>query len=110
MTFVFTPEQLAPVVTVMAVGWLLIQNVVSPRVMASAVGLNPLVVLFAVFVGSAVAGPLGAVFGVPILAAMASLFSAWLDHVRPEEALPPPAAKIEDALLEVGMEDATSGA
>lgn len=110
VTFVFTPEQLAPVVTVMAVGWLLIQNVVSPRVMASAVGLNPLVVLFAVFVGSAVAGPLGAVFGVPILAAMASLFSAWLDHVRPEEALPPPAAKIEDALLEVGMEDATSGA
>jgi predicted PurR-regulated permease PerM len=105
VTFVFAPDQLVPVVPVMAVGWLLIQNVISPRVMGSAVGLNPLVVLFAVFVGSAVAGPLGAVFGVPILAAMASLFTAWLDHVRPEDALPPPAEKIEDALLEVGAEE-----
>ena len=111
VTFVFAPDQLMPVVVAMAVGWLLIQNVISPRVMGSAVGLNPLVVLFAVFVGSAVAGPLGAVFGVPIVAAMATLFTAWLDHVRPVETLPPPAAKIEDALLEVGPEggDAMAG-
>jgi predicted PurR-regulated permease PerM len=73
--------------------------------MGSAVGLNPLVVLFAVFAGSAIAGPLGAVFGVPIFAAAASLLTAWLDHVRPEEALPPPAEKIEDALLEGGLEE-----
>jgi predicted PurR-regulated permease PerM len=104
VTFVFAPDQLVPVVAVMAVGWLLIQNIISPRVMGSAVGLTPLVVLFAVFVGSAVAGPLGAVFGVPVIAAMASLFTAWLDHVRPEGELPPPAEKIEDALLEVGRE------
>jgi predicted PurR-regulated permease PerM len=88
----------------MLVGWLFIQQIISPRVMASAVGLNPLVVLFAVFVGSAVAGPLGAVFGVPIVAAMASLFAAWLDHVRPEEALVAPVERIEDAMLEVGPE------
>jgi predicted PurR-regulated permease PerM len=100
VTFVFAPHQMVPVVIVMGVGWLLIQNVISPRVMGSAVGLNPLVVLFAVFVGSAIAGPLGAVFGVPIFAAVASLLTAWLDHVRPEEALPPPAEKIEDALIE----------
>jgi predicted PurR-regulated permease PerM len=100
VTFVFAPHQMVPVVIVMGVGWLLIQNVISPRVMGSAVGLNPLVVLFAVFVGSAIAGPLGAVFGVPIFAAAASLLTAWLDHVRPEEALPPPAEKIEDALIE----------
>jgi predicted PurR-regulated permease PerM len=95
---------MVPVVIVMAVGWLLIQNVISPRVMGSAVGLNPLVVLFAVFAGSAIAGPLGAVFGVPILAAAASLLTAWLDHVRPEEALPPPPEKIEDALAESSLE------
>jgi predicted PurR-regulated permease PerM len=105
VTFVFAPDQMVPVVIVMAVGWLLIQNVISPRVMGSAVGLNPLVVLFAVFAGSAIAGPLGAVFGVPIFAAAASLLTAWLDHVRPEEALPPPAEKIEDALLEGGLEE-----
>jgi predicted PurR-regulated permease PerM len=111
VTFVFAPDQLVPVVAVMAVGWLLVQNVISPRVKGSAVGLNPLVVLFAVFVGSAVAGPLGAVFGVPIVAAVASLFTAWLDHVRPAEALPPPAVKIEDALLDVSPEagDARTG-
>jgi predicted PurR-regulated permease PerM len=111
VTFVFMPDQLVLVVAIMLVGWLFIQQVISPRVMGAAVGLNPLVVLFAVFVGSAVAGPLGAVFGVPIVAAMASLFTAWLDHVRPVDALPPPPAKIEDALLEVSPEggDARAG-
>jgi len=104
VTFVFTPDQLMLVLAIMLVGWLFIQQIISPRVMASAVGLNPLVVLFAVFVGSAVAGPLGAVFGVPIVAAMASLFAAWLDHVRPEEALVAPVERIEDAMLEVGPE------
>jgi predicted PurR-regulated permease PerM len=104
VAFVFAPDQLVLVVATMLVGWLFIQQVISPRVMAAAVGLNPLVVLFAVFVGSAVAGPLGAVFGVPIVAAMASLFTAWLDHVRPAEALPPPAANIEDALHEARTE------
>jgi predicted PurR-regulated permease PerM len=104
VTFVFAPDQLVLVLAVMLVGWLFIQQIISPRVMGSAVGLNPLVVLFAVFVGSAVAGPLGAVFGVPIVAAVASLFTAWLDHVRPEQALPPPAENIEAALLEARPE------
>ena len=111
VTFVFAPNQLVPVVAVMAVGWLLIQNVISPRVMGSAVGLNPLVVLFAVFVGSAIAGPLGAVFGVPILAAVASLFTAWLDHVRPAEALPPPLEGIEEGVVELASrEEGLTGA
>jgi hypothetical protein len=79
----------------MATGWLVMQNIVSPRVMGTAVGLNPLVVLAAVFLGGAVAGPLGAVFGVPILAAIVTVFVAWLDHVHPEDALPPPAEDID---------------
>ena len=104
VTFVFVPDQMVMVAATMLVGWLFIQQVISPRVTGSAVGLNPLVVLFAVFVGSAVAGPLGAVFGVPIVAAIASLFTVWLDHVRPADALPPPAENIEDALRDVGAE------
>jgi predicted PurR-regulated permease PerM len=95
VTFVFRPEQLLPVAVAMAIGWLLMQNVIAPRVMGSAVGLNPLVVLAAVFIGGAVAGPLGAVFGVPIIAALASVFSAWLDHVHPEDELPPAAASVD---------------
>ena len=78
----------------MAVGWLIMQNIVAPRVMGSAVGLNPMIVLAAVFLGGAIAGPLGAVFGVPILAAIVTVFVAWLDHIHPEDALPPPAEDI----------------
>lgn len=88
--FVFTPDQVVPIIVIMAAGLLIVQNIVSPRVLGSAVGLNPLVVLAAVFIGGALAGPLGAVFGVPVLAALASLFVAWLDHVRPASAIPPP--------------------
>jgi predicted PurR-regulated permease PerM len=95
VAFVFAPDQLLPVVAIMAVGWLLMQNVLAPRVMGSAVGLNPLLVLAAVFLGGAIAGPLGAVFGAPVLAALGSVFVAWLDHVRPEGSLPPPAEGIE---------------
>jgi hypothetical protein len=71
VTFVFAPDQLIAVVAIMAAGWLLMQNVL------------------------AIAGPPGAVFGVPILAALASVFVAWLDHVHPEGALPPPPDEIE---------------
>ena len=94
VTFVFVPDQLLPIVAIMAAGWLIMQNIVAPRVMGSAVGLNPMVVLAAVFLGGAIAGPLGAVFGVPILAAIVTVFVAWLDHIHPEDALPPPAEDI----------------
>jgi predicted PurR-regulated permease PerM len=95
VTFVFVPDQIVPVIVIMAVGWLVMQNIISPRVMGTAVGLNPLVVLAAVFLGGAIAGPLGAVFGVPILAAIVTVFVAWLDHIHPEDELPPPAADID---------------
>jgi predicted PurR-regulated permease PerM len=71
------------VIALVLVGWLVVQNVVSPRVLGSAVGLDPLVVLAAVLIGGAVAGPLGAVFGVPVVAAIASLLGVWLDVARP---------------------------
>jgi predicted PurR-regulated permease PerM len=109
VTFAFAPDVILPVVVIMALGWLLLQNVVSPRVMGSAVGLNPLVVLAAVFIGGALAGPLGAVFGVPVLAALASVFVAWLDHVRPASQVPPPVADAGDAGPPVPARGAMSG-
>jgi predicted PurR-regulated permease PerM len=87
-SIMFRPEVLLPVAAIMLLGWLMLQNVVSPRVLGSSVGLNPLVVLAAVFIGGAVAGPLGAVFGVPAVAAIASVFTAWLDVVRPARRVP----------------------
>jgi predicted PurR-regulated permease PerM len=82
-TLVFAPDALVPVTVVLVVGLLVIQNVISPRVLGSAVGMNPILVLAAVFVGAQVAGALGGVFGVPVAAVGATLFNAWLDQVRP---------------------------
>ncbi len=83
---VFAPTSLVPVTICLVVGLLVIQNVISPRVLGSAVGMNPILVLAAVFVGAQVAGALGGVFGVPVLAVFVTLFNAWLDQVRPPAA------------------------
>lgn len=90
MTLAFRPDLLLPVLLVMLAGWMVLQNLVAPRVLGSAVGLHPLAVLAAVFIGGALAGPLGAVFGVPVAAAVGAVFLAWLDVVRPARRMPPP--------------------
>lgn len=84
---VFAPTSLLPVTICLVVGLLVIQNIISPRVLGSAVGMNPILVLAAVFVGAQVAGALGGVFGVPVLAVFVTLFNAWLDQVRPPAAI-----------------------
>jgi predicted PurR-regulated permease PerM len=84
---VFAPTTLVPVTICLVIGLLVIQNVISPRVLGSAVGMNPILVLAAVFVGAQVAGALGGVFGVPVLAVFVTLFNAWLDQVRPPAAI-----------------------
>jgi predicted PurR-regulated permease PerM len=89
-TLAFRPDVLLPVLAVMLAGWLLLQNLVAPRVLGSAVGLHPLAVLAAVLIGGALAGPLGAVFGVPVAAALAAVFLAWLDVIRPASSVPVP--------------------
>lgn len=84
ITAVFQPSLIVPVTVTFVILLLIVQNVVSPRVMANAVGLNPVLVLAAVFIGSQVAGVFGAMFGVPVLAVLVSLFEPWLDEARPE--------------------------
>jgi BMFP domain-containing protein YqiC len=84
---VFAPTTLVPVTICLVVGLLVIQNIISPRVLGSAVGMNPILVLAAVFVGAQVAGAIGGVFGVPVLAVLVTLFNAWLDQVRPPAAI-----------------------
>jgi predicted PurR-regulated permease PerM len=84
ITAVFEPSVIGPVTITFVILLLIVQNVVSPRVMANTVGLNPVLVLAAVFIGSQVAGVFGAMFGVPVLAVLISLFETWLDEARPE--------------------------
>jgi predicted PurR-regulated permease PerM len=83
ITVVFEPQVIVPVTLIFVVVLLIVQNLVTPRVMGNAVGLNPILVLAAVFIGAQVAGAFGAIFGVPVLAVGASLFDTWLDKVRP---------------------------
>ncbi|HEX5466998.1 MAG TPA: AI-2E family transporter [Candidatus Limnocylindrales bacterium] len=68
------PAVLLPVVIVMAAGWLVIMNLVQPRLMAEAVGIHPVVVLASVIVGAKIAGIAGAIFSVPVAAVISSFF------------------------------------
>ena len=83
ITAVFQPSVIIPVTVIFVILLFIVQNVVSPRVMANTVGLNPVIVLAAVFIGSQVAGVFGAMFGVPVLAVLISLFETWLAEARP---------------------------
>ena len=74
------PGAVVPALVVMAAGWLIVMNVVQPRLMAGAVGIHPLVVLASVIVGGKLAGIPGAIFGIPIAAVVSSFFFYYLNR------------------------------
>ncbi|MGO9180481.1 MAG: AI-2E family transporter [Candidatus Limnocylindrales bacterium] len=74
------PASVVPTLIVMAAGWLVVMNVVQPRLMADTVGIHPLVVLGSVIVGSKVAGVAGAIFGIPVAAVISSFFFYYLNR------------------------------
>ncbi len=74
------PSAVVPALIVMAVGWLIVMNVVQPRLMAGAVGIHPLVVLGSVIVGGKLAGVAGAIFGIPVAAVVSSFFFYYLNR------------------------------
>ncbi len=59
------PDALIPIVVIMAVGWFVTMNIVQPRVMASSVGIHPVVVLVSVLIGLRLYGVVGAIFADP---------------------------------------------
>ena len=76
------PDALLGTTIVMAVGWLLVMNVVQPRIMAQSLQIHPIVVLGSVLVGAKVAGVAGAIFGIPIAAVLAAFFFHYLERTR----------------------------
>ena len=62
----------------MGVGWLIVMNVLQPRLMQEAVGIHPIVVLGSVLIGSKIAGITGAIFGIPIAAVLSAFFFHFL--------------------------------
>lgn len=78
VAFFFQPAATVPVLVIMGVGWLIVMNVLQPRLMEEAVGIHPIVVLGSVLVGSKIAGITGAIFGIPIAAVLSAFFFHYL--------------------------------
>ncbi len=68
------PEATLGTVVVMAAGWLVVMNVLQPRLMAQALRIHPIIVLGSVLVGGKIAGISGAIFGIPIAAVLSAFF------------------------------------
>ncbi len=76
------PNAVVPVLIVMGIAWFVTMNILSPRLMAGAVGIHPIVVLGSVVVGSKLAGIVGAIFGIPIAAVASAFFFHWFGRSR----------------------------
>jgi predicted PurR-regulated permease PerM len=74
------PDAIVPIVIVMAVGWFVVMNIVQPRVMASSVGIHPIVVLVSVLIGLRLQGVVGAIFAIPVAAVISAFFFHYLNR------------------------------
>ena len=72
------PDAVVPIIAVMAVGWFVVMNIVSPRVMARSVHIHPVVVLVSVLIGLKLQGMIGAIFAIPVAAVISSFFFFYL--------------------------------
>jgi predicted PurR-regulated permease PerM len=73
------PDATLPIFIVMAVGWFVVMNLIAPRVMASSVGIHPVVVLISVLIGLKVQGVVGAIFAIPVAAVISTFFFYYLN-------------------------------
>jgi predicted PurR-regulated permease PerM len=74
------PEAVLPITIIMGVGWFVTMNIVQPRVMASSVGIHPVVVLVSVLIGLRIQGIIGAVFAIPVAAVISAFFFHYLNR------------------------------
>jgi predicted PurR-regulated permease PerM len=76
------PEAIIPIIVIMAVGWFVTMNIVQPRVMASSVGIHPVVVLVSVLIGLRLQGVVGAIFAIPVAAVISAFFFHYLNRTQ----------------------------
>lgn len=74
------PDAIIPITAIMAVGWFVTMNIVQPRVMASSVGIHPVVVLVSVLIGLRIQGVIGAIFAIPVAAVISAFFFHYLNR------------------------------
>jgi predicted PurR-regulated permease PerM len=78
VALVLQPESALPAAILMGAGWLVVMNVLQPRIMQGAVGIHPIVVLGSVLIGGRIAGIPGAIFGIPIAAVVSAFLLEFL--------------------------------
>ena len=84
---------LVPALVIMGIGWMIVMNVLQPRIMQGAVGIHPIVVLGSVLIGSKIAGIPGAIFGIPIAAVASAFFFHFLHRSTGDRSVTGRAAK-----------------
>ncbi len=93
VALVLQPSAVLPTLLLMGVGWIVVMNVLQPRIMQDAVGIHPIVVLGSVLIGSRIAGIPGAVFGIPIAAVVSAFFFQFLHRASADRTIAGRAAR-----------------
>ncbi len=99
-TLVFAPEWILLVAPVLLIVQTVLVNYFQPRLMREALGMHPILVLVGLLVGAQVAGPWGALFGIPIIAVL-NVFFNYAVNLRTLDETPVPT---EEVLEEVRRE------
>jgi predicted PurR-regulated permease PerM len=93
VALVLQPDAALPAVLLMGAGWIVVMNVLQPRIMQDSVGIHPIVVLGSVLIGSRIAGIPGAIFGIPIAAVVSAFFFQFLHRASGDRTVAGRAAK-----------------
>jgi predicted PurR-regulated permease PerM len=93
VALVLQPDAALPAVLLMGAGWIVVMNILQPRIMQGAVGIHPIVVLGSVLIGSRIAGIPGAIFGIPIAAVVSAFFFQFLHRASADRTVAGRAAK-----------------
>ncbi len=93
VAIIFKPEALVPAIALMGIGWVVVMNVLQPRIMQGAVGIHPIIVLGSVLIGSRIAGIPGAIFGIPVAAVASAFFFHFLHRTSGDRSVTGRAAK-----------------
>jgi predicted PurR-regulated permease PerM len=76
----FRPEVAVPAIAILVIGQTLLVNVLQPRLMKQHAGIHPILVLIALLLGAQIAGLWGALFGIPIVAAISLLARYFINR------------------------------
>jgi predicted PurR-regulated permease PerM len=93
VALVLVPNATLPAILVMGAGWILVMNILQPRIMQGAVGIHPIVVLGSVLIGGRIAGIPGAIFGIPIAAVVSAFLLEFLQRTSGDRSVAGRAAR-----------------